>query len=187
MVMITVFLGSRDGTRPHYAEVAASLGNAIAAAGWGLTYGGAGVGTMRSLADAALARGGHVTGIMPADLIQREVGHAGLSAFLTVGSMAERKARLAANSDGYFVLPGGFGTLDEAFEVLTAAQLGHHARPVVFVDVGGYWKQLIGFLDHATQEGFVPLSARSLILHADTVANAMSTMSRHLATQMLHK
>lgn len=140
---IAVFCGARSGHDPAFAQLASAAGRAIAARGWTLVYGGGGVGLMGELANGALAAGGEVVGVIPQMLMRREVAHAGLSRLEVVGDMAVRKTRLIALADGFLVLPGGFGTLDELFEVVTLRQLKQHAKPLVFADPGNYWGPLL--------------------------------------------
>lgn len=151
---VCVFLGSQRGGDPRFVQAAQELGRGLAQAGVAVVYGGARIGCMGALADAALQAGGAVIGVMPQRLIDREVAHTGLGEFEVVQSMAERKARMHARCDAYVVLPGGYGTLDELFEVLTARQLGEHQHRVVVVDVAGYWRALAAQLQVMGQEGF---------------------------------
>ena len=160
---VAVFLGSSIGCRPEYAAAAADFGRALASAGVGIVYGGASVGMMGALADAALAEGGEVIGVIPGGLFAAEVPHPGLSRMEVVGTMHERKALMAALADGFAALPGGLGTLDELFEILTWQQIGLHAKPVALVDVGGFWDPLAGMLDALTEAGFVPPATRACI------------------------
>ena len=161
---VCVFCGSNPGLRPAYAAAAEALGRLLAARRIGLVYGGAAVGLMGRVADAALAAGGHVTGILPQRLADKELAHTGLSALHIVGSMHERKAMMADLSDAFIALPGGAGTLEEAFEVWTWGQLGLHAKPLGLLDVEGYYGRLSGFLDHMVAEGFVQPAHRAMLL-----------------------
>jgi uncharacterized protein (TIGR00730 family) len=163
---ICVFCGSSRGSRPSYVEVAQRLGTALARRGTGLVYGGGRVGLMGALADAALAEGGEVIGIIPEPLLAWEVAHAGLTDLQVVGSMHERKARMADLADAFVALPGGFGTLEEFCEVLTWSQLGLHAKPCGLVNVEGYYDPLLALLDHAVVERFVRPEHRALVLEA---------------------
>jgi uncharacterized protein (TIGR00730 family) len=156
-----VFCGSSPGRLPEYAEAAADFGRGLAQAGVGVVYGGASVGLMGVLADAALDAGGEVIGVLPGGLFAAEVPHPGLTRMEVVGSMHERKARMAALADGFAALPGGLGTLDELFEILTWRQLGLHRKPVAIVDVDGFWDPLAGLLDGLTLAGLVPSAARA--------------------------
>ncbi|HEY0781365.1 MAG TPA: TIGR00730 family Rossman fold protein [Thermoanaerobaculia bacterium] len=157
-----MFCGSSAGRSPLYRQAAARLGTQLAERGLGLVYGGASVGLMGAVADAALAGGGEVLGVLPDRLFDREVAHPGLTELLLVGSMHERKARMAEMADGFLALPGGIGTLDELFEIWTWAQLGLHAKPIGLLDIGGYFQPLLAFLDHQVREGFLHPSHRAL-------------------------
>ena len=152
---IAVFCGSRAGNDPAYAEAAATLGRALAGRGCELVYGGAHVGLMGIAADTVLARGGRVTGVIPASMVDRELAHRGVTDLRIVGGMHERKALMASLADAFLVLPGGMGTLDELCEILTWAQLGLHAKPVGLLDVRHYWRGFLSFLDTAVTEGFL--------------------------------
>jgi uncharacterized protein (TIGR00730 family) len=138
-----------------YGDAARLFGAAAAARGLGIVYGGGRVGLMGALADAALAAGGEVTGVIPQELVDRELAHRGLTALHIVGSLHERKAMMSDLADLFVALPGGFGTLDELLEQLTWSQLGLHAKPIGLLDVEGYWRPLIELARHATEEGFV--------------------------------
>jgi uncharacterized protein (TIGR00730 family) len=164
---LCVFSGSSPGAHPDYAEATAALGRALAGAGIGVVYGGASVGLMGTVADAALAAGGEVVGVIPAALRDREIAHPGLSELHVVGSMHERKALMADLSDGFVALPGGTGTLDELFEVYTWTQLGLHAKPLGLLDVRGYYASLVAFLDHAVAERFVTAEHREMLVVAE--------------------
>ncbi len=170
---ICVFCGSSTGRGPEFASVAAELGAAIAGDGHRLVYGGGDVGLMGVVAGAALAAGGEVTGVITESLVKSEVAHRGLSELEVTASMHERKALMAARSDAAIVLPGGFGTLDEVFELLTWNQLGLVSTPVVFLDVDGYFDLLFRFVDHAVAHGFVPADHRSLARRAANVDDAL--------------
>jgi len=161
---LCVFSGSSSGRRPAYTEAARGLGEALAEAGIGLVYGGASVGLMGTLADAALGAGGEVVGVMPQSLIDKEVGHPGLSDLRVVGSMHERTALMADLSDGFIALPGGVGTLEELFEVWTWAQLGHHRKPCALFNVDGYYDSLAVFLDEVVREQFVKPVHRDMLI-----------------------
>jgi uncharacterized protein (TIGR00730 family) len=167
MRRVCVFCGSRAGHRPAYAAAAAALGEAIARRGLGLVYGGASVGLMGTVADAALAAGGEVIGVLPEGLARREIAHAGLAELHVVDSMHARKTMMADASDAFVALPGGLGTLEEVFEVWTWSQLGIHAKPVGFLDVEGYFAGLFDFLDRSVAEGFVTAPHRALALRAE--------------------
>jgi uncharacterized protein (TIGR00730 family) len=164
MRRVCVFTGSRPGNRPEYAAAGRALGGAIAASGGGLVYGGASVGVMRAIADAVLAAGGEVIGVIPRALVDREVAHHGLTELRVVDTMHVRKATMAELADGFIALPGGFGTLDELFEILTWAQLGMHRKPIGLLDVSGFWGPLLALVEHMVKEGFVPEDQRALLL-----------------------
>jgi uncharacterized protein (TIGR00730 family) len=177
MKAVCVFCGSNPGNHPAYAQAARALGAAIAQRGQTLVYGGAEVGLMGMVADAALAAGGQVVGIIPQALMDKEIGHKGLTRLEAVGSMHERKARMAELSDGFVNLPGGTGTLEEMFEVWTWGQLGFHAKPIGVLNVRGFYDPLLAFLDHQRDEGFVKPGLRATLLvdtHADALLDAMA-------------
>jgi uncharacterized protein (TIGR00730 family) len=170
MRRVCVFCGSSAGIRPEYAAAARAVGREIARRGWGLVFGGGRIGLMGIAADAALAGGAEVDGVLPRHLAAREVGHAGLTRLHLVDSMHERKAMMARLADGFLSLPGGLGTLEEMAETLTWAQLGLHAKPCALLDVAGYFRPLTAFFDHAAAEGFVrPEHRRLLIVDGDPV------------------
>jgi uncharacterized protein (TIGR00730 family) len=164
MDAVCVFCGSRDGNDPAYVAAARETGAAIARRGWKLVYGGGHVGLMGALADAALAAGGEVIGVMPRALLTREVAHPGITRLHLVTSMHRRKALMSSLSDAFLTLPGGYGTLEEFFETLTWAQLGLHTKPCALLDVAGYWDPLLAMVDNTIVEGFVPEEHRRLIL-----------------------
>jgi uncharacterized protein (TIGR00730 family) len=165
---VCIFTGSRDGARPSYLAAARQVGEAIARRGWGVVYGGASVGLMGAVADAALAAGGEVQGVIPESMVARELAHPRLTRLFVVGSMHERKARMHALAAAFLALPGGFGTLDETFEAITWLQLGLHAKPVGLLDVDGYWEPLARWIDRAVDDGFVPREhVASIHRHAD--------------------
>ncbi len=165
---VCVFCGSNAGRRPEYRDAAVTLGRLLAREGIGVVYGGASVGLMGALADAALAAGGEVIGVLPRALMDREVGHSGLSDLRVVGSMHARKALMAELSDAFIALPGGAGTLEEIFEVWTWAQLGDHQKPCGLLNVAGFYDGLAGFLDHAAAEGFMRAEHREMLPAADS-------------------
>ena len=154
MTSICVFCGSSAG-RTAYTDAARSIGRALARRGLTLVYGGSNVGVMRHLADAALEAGGRVVGVIPEHLVGWERAHRGLTELHVVGSMHERKALMIRLSDAFVALPGGFGTLDELFEVLTWAQLGLHHKPCALLNVEGYFDSLLGLIERARQDGFL--------------------------------
>ncbi|MGE4552932.1 MAG: TIGR00730 family Rossman fold protein [Desulfovibrionaceae bacterium] len=168
MHSVCVFLGSNPGTLPAYTQAARRLGAVLAARGLTLVYGGSSVGLMGELADAVLGAGGRAVGVIPQRLVDHEIAHTGLTESHVVRTMHERKARMAELSDAFVALPGGLGTLDEFFEVLTWNQLGLHAKPCGLLDVGGFYELLARFLDTATAHGFIPGYHRDMILRDDT-------------------
>jgi uncharacterized protein (TIGR00730 family) len=161
---VCVFCGSRPGARPSYARAAEATARAVAGRGLGLVYGGASVGLMGVMADAALAAGAEVVGVVPRPLVERELAHDGLSELHVVETMHERKALMADLSDGFLALPGGAGTLEELFEVWTWAQLGLHGKPCGLLDVDGYYRGLAAFLDHAVAQRFLTTEHRRTLL-----------------------
>ncbi len=164
MKSVCVFCGGNPGNRPSYRAAARRLGEEIAARDLTLIYGGSSSGLMGVIADAAMARGGRVSGVLPEFMVVREVAHRGISELRLVGSMHERKAAMAERADAFVALPGGFGTLDELFEVLTWAQLGLHRKPIALLDVDGYYAPLVTFLDHAAAEGLLRPEHRAMLL-----------------------
>lgn len=173
MASVLVFCGSSSGNRPVYRETADALGAAIGVGGHGLVYGGGHVGLMGVVADAVGAHGGHVHGVITRQLLDLEVAHDGIDTLEVVESMHERKARMAELADGVIVLPGGFGTLDEVFEILTWNQLGIVALPVAFLDVEGYFDGLFDFVARTVEAGFVRDDHASLAGRATTVDEAI--------------
>jgi uncharacterized protein (TIGR00730 family) len=171
---ICVFTGSRDGSHPRYAEAARRLGRELVERNYGLVYGGGNVGLMKIIADTVLDLGGHVTGVIPDSLVSKEVAHRGLSDLRIVQSMHERKAMMAALSDGFIALPGGIGTMEEFFEVLSWAQLGIHRKPCGLMNTGGYYNRLIEFLDHAVEHDFLKPKHRSLLILANEPPEILS-------------
>jgi uncharacterized protein (TIGR00730 family) len=170
---IGVFCGANPGSDPAFACEADALGRAIALAGHGVVYGGGRVGLMGTVADAALAAGGEVRGFMPHALVEREVGHRGLTELVVTDSMHTRKAAMADLADGFIALPGGFGTLDEVLEILTWNQIGSIAKPVAFLDVGGYFDSLFRFFDEAVNGGLIKPEHRAMAQRADSVESAI--------------
>ena len=180
MRRVCVFCGASTGRLPAYADAARALGAAIARRGLGLAYGGGRVGLMGAVADGALGGGGEVVGVIPQELVDRELAHGGLTDLRVVGSLHERKALMAELSDGFVALPGGFGTLDELLEQLTWSQLGLHAKPVGLLDVEEYWRPLIELARHATEEGFVresDLAAIAVASEPDVLLDRLEKMT----------
>ena len=181
MKRICVFAGSNSGAKVEYAAAARELGRVLAHRQLGSVYGGARVGLMGALADAALSGGGHVIGVIPEALVAKEVAHKGLSELRVVKSMHERKAMMADLADGFVALPGGWGTAEEFFEVLTWAQLGFHRKPCGLLNVDGYFDQLLSFVDHCVDEGFVRREQRSMILVSDSPNELLDGMAVYKA------
>ncbi|MGD0629860.1 MAG: TIGR00730 family Rossman fold protein [Terracidiphilus sp.] len=170
---VAVYCGSADGNDPAYLAEARALGTAIAAAGLGVVYGGASVGLMGAVADAALAGGAEVIGVLPSVLAGKEIAHAGLTRLELVSTMHERKARMAELADAFLILPGGYGTLEELLEIVTWAQLRLHAKPCILINTAGYWNGLLAFLDTAVAAGFLKPKNRVLLR---VVANAQEAV-----------
>jgi hypothetical protein len=168
MNRICVFCGTNTGSRPEYGAAARDLGRVFAEQGIELVYGGASVGIMGELADSVQEHGGHVTGIIPQQLMEKEAAHTGIPNLIVVASMHQRKSQMADMSDGFIALPGGIGTLEGFFEILTWGQLGIHAKPSGILNVSGYFDELTGFLDHAVKEGFLTeIHRRHIIVESD--------------------
>jgi uncharacterized protein (TIGR00730 family) len=168
MPRLCLFCGSNAGARPIYLESARALGAALAARNIGFVYGGSSIGLMGAAADAVVAGGGEAYGVIPRSMVDREIAHRALTELHVVETMHERKAKMVSLSDAFVAMPGGNGTLDELFEVLTWAQLGIHAKPIALWDVDGYWQPLIAAVDHAVREGFVkPVDRARLLVCAD--------------------
>ncbi|MBK8975814.1 MAG: TIGR00730 family Rossman fold protein [Planctomycetes bacterium] len=164
---ICVYCGARTGNRPAYTAAAVGLATAIARRGSSIVYGGGSVGIMGVVADAALAEGAEVIGVLPRALFSKEVAHVGLTALHEVDGMHARKALMMELADAFIALPGGFGTLEELFEALTWTQIGIHAKPCALLDVDGYFDRLLAFLDHQVAEGFVAQRNRDHLLVDD--------------------
>ncbi|HEV2237517.1 MAG TPA: TIGR00730 family Rossman fold protein [Ktedonobacterales bacterium] len=177
---VCVFAGSSAGARPEYRAAARALGGALAARGWGLVYGGGSVGLMGVLADATLAAGGEAVGIIPRALAAREIAHQHLTELRVVETMHERKAQMADLADAFVALPGGAGTFDELFEIITWAQLGLHAKPIGLVNAADYFAPLLALVAHATAEGFIRPEDRELLLvrdQADALLDALAAFT----------
>ena len=173
MTRICVFCGSSPGINPAYVDAARATATELVRRRLGLVYGGGSVGLMGALADAALAQGGEVIGVIPGPLASRELAHTGVTDMRVVASMHERKATMAALVDGFIALPGGLGTFEETLEILTWAQLGIHRKPVGVLNVEGYYDGLLRLLTHAVREGFVRPDYFSLLLFGDTPAELL--------------
>ena len=174
---IVVFCGSSPGRRPAYVAAARDLGRLLAARGIAVVYGGASVGLMGALADAALAAGGEVIGVIPGGLFPKEIPHAGLTEQHVVATMHERKALMAELSDAVIALPGGTGTLDELFEMFTWSQLGLHRQPIGLLDVEGYWEPLLAFMDHMVAERFIAVEHRRTLLAESDPATLLGRLA----------
>lgn len=180
-ISLCVYCGSRPGDDARFASAARAIGQAIGQRGWRLVYGGGRAGLMGSVADAALAAGAEVIGVIPRALMGRELGHGGLTELHVVETMHERKRLMAERSDAFVALPGGIGTFEELFEVWTWLQLGYHAKPVGLLNAAGYYDGLLAFLDHSVARGFVPAAQRDLLQvrpDADTLLDRMAALAR---------
>jgi uncharacterized protein (TIGR00730 family) len=174
---LCVYCGSSNLVAPRFLDAAFDFGRLIGRAGVRLVYGGGRVGLMGRVADGALAEGGQVTGIIPHHLHRREVAHGAVSDLLVVDSMHERKQRMAELSDAFAVLPGGYGTIDEMFEILTWRQLGLHDKPIVLVDLDGYWQPLERMVDHFAAEGFISPTNRGLYQRVERIEEVLPTLA----------
>ena len=179
MKTLSVYCGSNVGARPDYLLAARQLGVLLAERGIGLVYGGASVGLMGAVANAVLENGGHVTGIIPAELVDKEIAHKGLPDLRVVGSMHERKQLMADLSDGFVALPGGLGTFEEFLEVVTWGQLGLHSKPCGLLNVCGYYDKLLDFLDSVVREGMVRAEHRAMVLHSPDAADLLGQMASY--------
>jgi uncharacterized protein (TIGR00730 family) len=181
MKRICVFAGSNLGVRDEYSAVAQELGRALAQRDVGLIYGGARVGLMGAVANAVLDARGHVTGVIPRALVAKEAAHAGLSELRVVGSMHERKAMMADLADGFIALPGGWGTLEEFFEILTWAQLGLHRKPCGLLNVASYFDRLLSFMAHAIDEGFLKREYGAMVPVSSSPAALLDMLAAYRA------
>lgn len=175
---IAVYCGSNVGRSPRYAEVAFAFGALLAERGVGVVYGGGRVGLMGRLADGALSRDGEVIGVIPEKLRALELAHEGVTRLEVVDGMHPRKLRMSDLADAFVALPGGYGTLEELFEVTTWTQLRYHVKPVGLLNVDGFWDHLLAFLDHAQREGFIRDVHRSLIVCEDDPVRLLDAMAR---------
>lgn len=173
---VCVFLSSSPG-RPADVAAITALGRELAARDLTLVYGGAHRGLMGTVADATIAAGGRAIGVIPRALVDREIAHTGLTELHVVETMHERKAMMFERADAFLVAPGGMGTLEEAFEQLTGLYLGYHRKPIVFLDVDGFWPPLAGFLDHAVATGVMKPEARALFRFASSAAEALDALA----------
>ena len=176
MKRVAVYCGSANGSDPAFLEEAKQLGSAIAAAGLGLVYGGASIGLMGAVADAVLAGGAEVIGVLPEILSGSEIAHRGLTRLELVATMHERKARMVKLADAFLMLPGGYGTLDEMMEIVTWKQLRMHAKPCILINTSGYWDGLMAFLDRAVEAGFLKPDNRELLELVPDTAEAIARL-----------
>jgi uncharacterized protein (TIGR00730 family) len=181
---ICVFAGSNPGIAAGYRAAAIELGRTLVARGYGLVYGGGRVGLMGALADAVLDNGGHVTGVIPHGLAVKEVAHNELPDLRIVDSMHERKALMAELSSGFIALPGGLGTLEELFEVLTWAQLGIHGKPCGVLNVDGYFDGLLAFIDHAVSQGFLRAPHAAMLLVGTQPGDLLTDLENHVPARV---
>jgi uncharacterized protein (TIGR00730 family) len=176
---LCVYCGSSMGRDPAHREGAAAVGSLLAANGVRLVYGGGAVGLMGVVADAVMAGGGEVIGVIPEGLFSNEVGHTGITELVEVESMHQRKQRMAEEADAFLALPGGLGTLEELAEITTWAQLGIHAKPVGVLDLDGFWQPLLDFLDGAVEAGFLRPANRELIVRITDVDDVLAVLGGH--------
>jgi uncharacterized protein (TIGR00730 family) len=181
---VCVFCGSNIGTNPAYAQGAAELGREIVRRGWGLVYGGGSVGLMGVVADAVLAAGGEVIGVIPEMLATKELLHPRVTKMHIAPSMHARKALMEELSDAFVALPGGYGTFEELLEIITWAQLGIHAKPIGLFNVAGFFDRLTGFFEHAIEEGFIKTKHRELIVTAGSAVELFDKLVRHEMPQV---
>ena len=176
LTRLAVYCGSASGGDQLYADAARATGEAMAARGIDLVYGGGKLGLMGIVADAVIAGGGRTYGVIPEALVDLEVAHTGLTELHKVAGMHERKAKMTELADGFLVLPGGIGTLDELFEAWSWNALGYHAKPFCLVDIGGFWQGLTAFLDHVSSAGFISPNRRAQLLVAQSPAEAIERL-----------
>ncbi len=182
MKNICVYCGSSAGTNPDYITTAHRLADCLTESGIGLVYGGASIGVMGEIADRVLAANGTVTGVIPNALVDMEVAHEQLTELIVVSDMHQRKATMAERSDGFIALPGGYGTLEELFEMLTWSQLDLHQKPVGVLNVDGFYDQLLAFLDWQVEQGFVKPAHRKLLIASDDPASLLAQLSAYKPT-----
>ena len=176
---LCVYCGSSTGRDPAHRTAAAAVGRLLAANGVRLVYGGGAIGLMGVLADAVMDAGGEVLGVIPTGLFSNEVGHQGITELVEVGSMHERKQRMAEEADAFLALPGGLGTLEELAEITTWAQLGIHSKPVGVLDLDGFWQPLLAFLDSAVESGFLRPANRELVVRVTDVDDVLRVLGTH--------
>jgi hypothetical protein len=184
MNAVCIFCGSNAGTNPAYAQAARETGALLAQRGLTLVYGGGSIGLMGLSADAVLAAGGQVRGVIPDFLDKREVGHKRIQEQIVVGSMHERKQRMADLSDGFLALPGGMGTLDELCEIITWSQLGLHRKPIALLNVAGYFDSFLQFMDRGVAEGFIPPLTRASMLVDSEPARLLDRMEAYQGPEL---
>ncbi len=184
MKQVCIFCGSYPGTQPMYLTAAHAMGMGLAQRGLGLVYGGGRIGLMGAVADGAMAGGGKTTGIIPQSLVDRELAHVGLSELHVVASMHQRKALMAELADAFIAMPGGFGTLDELFEIITWAQLGFHHKPIALLNVGGYFDPLLTFIKHMATEGFIKPNDQKALLVKNEVDTLLDTLLTYQPPQL---
>lgn len=177
---VGVFCGRKSGERPEFEQAAAELGAGLARRGWGLVYGGANIGMMGTIANTVLAAGGEAIGVIPEPLVKKEVAHRGLSQLHVVPTLVDRKSKMIELADGFVVLPGGYGTLDELFEVLTLRQIGVLQKPVALVNTCGFFDPLLTFVQRASDSGFVLDEHVALLTHASEPEAVLELLDRHL-------
>lgn len=180
MSRLCVYLGSREGNSPAFRQAAQALGTSLAERGHTLVYGGARIGLMGELANAVLAGGGEVIGVMPDHLVEREQAHFGLSQLIRVANMHERKATMAANADAFIAMPGGIGTFEELFEIWTWGYLGLHEKPMGLLDTEGFYTPLLAFLDNTVAQGFLVQTTRDMLLDATTPEALLDALESQL-------
>lgn len=185
MQALTVFCGANTGSDPVYTEVARQMGHLLASEGIALVYGGGKVGLMGVIADAVLEKGGKVIGVIPHFLAHKEVEHTGVTEMHYSETMHERKMKMFELSDGAIAMPGGFGTLDELFELCTWAQLGHHEKPLAILNVNGFYDALLQFLNRVVSDGFLKTENRGIILDAVQPAEVLKKMRNYQPVHVL--
>ncbi|UXZ54478.1 TIGR00730 family Rossman fold protein [Halomonas sp. 7T] len=180
MSRICVYLGSREGNSPAFRQAANALGTALGERGHTLVYGGARIGLMGELANAVLAAGGKVIGVMPDHLVEREQAHFGLTELIRVPNMHERKATMAANADAFIALPGGIGTFEELFEIWTWGYLGLHDKPMGLLDTESFYAPLLTFLDSTVSHGFLAQTTRNMLVDAPTPSQLLEMLEEQI-------
>jgi len=187
MQRICVFCGSRSGTNPIHADEAARLGTILAQRGIGLVYGGGSIGLMGVVARAVISARGSVVGVLPESLAAKEIVQRDVTELHIVETMHQRKALMADRSDAFLALPGGFGTCDELFEILTWAQLGIHTKPVAILNTNGFFDPMLAFLDHMVGEGFLSVKNRSMLMVATSINEVLEMVTSHRPTPIVEK